>query len=253
MKKTMNLPFLGEIPSYLVMASIGFLITSIVIFYYEKNAGYEIKKITKKHFICIIGLLIGMKLFGMLSVFLDMLFHRQPIDFHKIIDSGIVFYGGLFGYYIVRRIVERKEKNKSIFDILAFCFPMFSIFGRIGCFLAGCCYGKPTNSIIGIPMKEEDGLIIKRIPTQLIESLANVILTIAFIILYHKKKDKDGQNVYYYFTFYSIFRFIIEFFRGDKVRGVYGFISFSQMISIFLLIYSIYKIKRGVSNSVKWN
>ncbi len=244
MKKTLTLAFFGEIPSYTVMASIGFLITSVVMLYYEIKAGYEIKKITKKHIICIIGLLIGMKLFGMLSVFLDMLINSRKIDFYEIINSGIVFYGGLLGYYIVRRMITKNEINKSVFDILAFCFPMFSIFGRIGCFLAGCCYGMPSHSIIAVPMPSENGEIINRIPTQLIEALFNVGLTITFIILYHKKQKKDGKNVYWYFLSYSIFRFVIEFFRGDKIRGVYGILSFSQIISIFLFIYSIDKLKK---------
>lgn len=111
-------------------------------------------------------------------------------------------------------------------------------FGRIGCFLAGCCYGKETESAIGVIFKNSpfapNG--IKLIPTQLISSLLLFILTFVLVRYADKTWRRPFKVAGLYMILYSIGRFIIEFFRGDEERGNIGFLSTSQFISIFILI-----------------
>ena len=163
--------------------------------------------------------------------------------------KGITFYGGLFGailsLYIQLKIAKKREFSQySIsewFDILTLSVLSFHFWGRIGCFLGGCCYGKITTSIFGVIFPDNplnnivhDG--VKRYPTQLFEAVALAI--IFFIVLFRKKKFQT------YLLFYAIVRFLLEFFRGDD-RGTFTYLSPAQIISIIiLLILLLYNVKQ---------
>lgn len=140
--------------------------------------------------------------------------------------SGFVFYGGLIGAFI--SLFFFTKKNKIAFlqtaDIFSVALPLGHAFGRIGCFFYGCCYGKTINGII--------------IPTQLISA---GFLFFLFIVLYFLSKNKSfhGQLLITYMFYYGIFRFIIEFYRGD-LRGTIFFLSTSQFIALCFILTSIF-------------
>ena len=104
-------------------------------------------------------------------------------------------------------------------------------FGRIGCFLAGCCYGKETESVFSVIFQNSEYAPnhVALIPTQLYSGGLDFL---HFLLLLLNKKE-DGQVTACYLIFYSIGRFVIEFFRGDIIRGSVGILSTSQFISIF--------------------
>ena len=110
-------------------------------------------------------------------------------------------------------------------------------FGRIGCFLAGCCYGKETESAIGIVFHDSAYAPndVSLLPTQLISSGLN-FLHFFLLIWLTKKKKGDGQIAGLYLVLYSVGRFILEFFRGDLIRGSVGELSTSQFIAIFVCL-----------------
>lgn len=149
----------------------------------------------------------------------------------------MTFFGGLFGGvigFIVPYFIMRKNVRfdiKSILIIAPICITLAHGIGRIGCFLAGCCYGKETNSWIGIDFPN-DGLG-KVIPTQLIEAIFLFLLTAVMIILLFIKDFK--YNFLVYLGSYSVFRFIIEFYRGDE-RGVALALSPSQIWCIVIVL-----------------
>ena len=120
------------------------------------------------------------------------------------------------------------------FDIFMPSVALAQGFGRIGCFLAGCCYGRPTESAIGIAFTHShyapNG--IKLIPTQLISS-AGMFVIAGILFYYGRKKHIPGKISALYLLLYSIGRFIIEFFRNDY-RGEIGVLSTSQFISLFM-------------------
>ncbi len=113
-------------------------------------------------------------------------------------------------------------------------------FGRIGCFLSGCCYGLETNCALGIVFHNSEYAPngVRLIPTQLISSGLD-FLHCFLLLFYAKRKKADGQVAALYLICYSIGRFILEYFRGDLVRGNVGRFSTSQFISIFLFIIGI--------------
>ena len=107
-------------------------------------------------------------------------------------------------------------------------------FGRIGCFLAGCCYGKETDSHLSVVFQNSDFAPnhVALIPTQIYSSILDFLHF--FILLYvAKHKKAEGEVAACYLILYSIGRFFLEFFRGDIARGNVGILSTSQFISIF--------------------
>ena len=114
-------------------------------------------------------------------------------------------------------------------------------FGRIGCFLAGCCYGRETTAAWGItfPADSMAPAGIKLIPTQLLSAagdflIAAILIWIAHRFLYQQKKLITGDIGSIYLLLYGIGRFLIEFLRNDY-RGAVGFLSTSQFISVFIV------------------
>ena len=151
---------------------------------------------------------------------------------------GLTFYGGLFGgiagFLFVYYVFIRKSSTLKIAEVFKIAPPAITIghaFGRIGCFLDGCCYGKPTTSWIGVkfPLLPEPV-----IPTQLIESAFLFLLTGILLVLVLVFKFKYTFIVY--LGSYSIFRFIIEFFRGDDRGNFLGIFSPSQVWSMFIWV-----------------
>ncbi|MCF0105577.1 MAG: prolipoprotein diacylglyceryl transferase [Holdemanella sp.] len=185
---------------------------------------------------CIIGGAIGGKLLFYMTI-LDTIMKNPSVLLN--IGSGFVVYGSIIGAIVAAMIYARFKK----IDILTYVdhiIPYGALtqaFGRIGCFMAGCCYGKETSSAIGV-IFPSGGLAppgIPLIPTQLISSALN--LCHFFFLLYISKKVKHkGQVFCIYLICYSIGRFVLEYFRGDLVRGSVGIFSTSQFISIFILL-----------------
>ena len=151
--------------------------------------------------------------------------------------DGWVVYGGIIGG-ILGAWIWCRIKKLPFYDYLNLLFPVVAMaqgFGRIGCFFAGCCYGKQTNGAFGVVFPE--GSLapsgVKLIPTQLISSAGDFIL---FYLLYnnYNKGEHPDDTAALYLIFYSCGRFLIEFLRGDTIRGFIGPLSTSQFIAIFV-------------------
>ena len=158
-----------------------------------------------------------------------------------IIDEmeGFVVYGGIIGGvlagYVVCRI--KKEKFWQYFDLIAPAIALAQGFGRIGCLLAGCCYGKETDSPLSITFHTSDFAPndVALIPTQIYSSILDFLNCIVLcLIARYAKKERTVSGCY--LIFYSTGRFILEFFRGDLERGSVGVLSTSQFISIFIFV-----------------
>ena len=160
---------------------------------------------------------------------------RLLLDF----ANGFVVYGGIIGGILAAMIYCRVKKLPFLkyFDLLMPSVALAQGFGRIGCFLAGCCYGKETESMIGIVFHDSayapNGVSL--LPTQLISSGLN-FLHFVLLVWLTKKKKGDGQIAGLYLVLYSVGRFILEFFRGDLIRGSVGGLSTSQFIAIFVCL-----------------
>ncbi|SEM37326.1 Prolipoprotein diacylglyceryl transferase [Syntrophus gentianae] len=161
--------------------------------------------------------------------------------------TGFVFYGTLLLTIPTMLWYFKKIKIPipGMLDIMAVVGCIMHIFGRTGCFLAGCCHGKPTDSIFGVTFTDRlcqaEPLNTPLHPTQLYE-VAWIAGIMAFLIFLKSRKTFDGQIFLIYLMAYGAGRGVIEFFRGDDQRGfLFGnIISTSQFISILIIAIAAY-------------
>lgn len=166
--------------------------------------------------------------------------------------GGNVFYGGLIGGLLFAMLYCKiyKVSMIKISDLFSVFIPFIHSFGRIGCFLAGCCYGIEYNGFgsIQFPYNKFNPVLSegRRFPTQLVEASMNFILFYILYSIYKRKERTEGKLIGLYLCCYSIFRFFMEFFRGDTIRGHLGMLSTSQIVSTILLPIGIYLMKASL-------
>lgn len=161
--------------------------------------------------------------------------------------SGFVFYGSLLTTIPVMLWYFKKIKVPvlGMLDVMAVVTCIVHGFGRIGCFMAGCCYGLPTDSFLSVvfsnPVCQAEPLHTPLYPTQLFEAAFIFSILIVLIIL-KKKKNFDGQLFLIYLMVYAVGRGILEMFRGDIERGflIENILSNSQFISILVISVALY-------------
>ena len=158
----------------------------------------------------------------------------------QIIGSdGFVVYGGIIGGILVGWLYCRIKKLKFLeyFDLMMPSIALAQGFGRIGCLLAGCCYGKETSGAFSITFHTSafapNGVAL--VPTQIYSSILD-FLHYGLLLLILRSQKKDGETAAAYLIFYSAGRFVLEFFRGDLARGSVGVLSTSQFISVFTFL-----------------
>jgi len=151
--------------------------------------------------------------------------------------SGFVFYGGFFLSVIISLLYLQRQKLSILLfgDIFAPSLVLGEAIGRIGCFFAGCCYGKPTSLPWGISFSplsvagEHFGNLPLH-PTQLYFALADISI---FFLIKRVNPSPKGRAFFLYLTLHSTFRFIIEFARGD-IPYVFLNLNMSQIIAFFI-------------------
>lgn len=163
-------------------------------------------------------------------------FLQDPLSF--ITGSGFVVYGGIVGGLVVI-FGYCKIKKMDFLAYLDLMIPSVAIaqgFGRIGCFLAGCCYGKETDCFLGITFTNSAFAPnnVKLLPSQLFMAAGDFLLT-GILLWYSGKNPSKGKTSALYLMLYSIGRFVVEFTRNDD-RGFVGGLSTSQFIGIFTFI-----------------
>jgi len=165
---------------------------------------------------------------------------QRPSGLFK--GNGFVFYGSFLFAIPTMFWFFKKEGLDSykMLDIMAITTCLVHMFGRLGCFLAGCCYGKPTDSWLGIifsdPLCSAQPKGVPLHPTQLYES-AYIFLVLIFLLAIRDRRKFNGQLFLLYLAFYAAGRMVIELFRGDEVRGwIFGIISHSQLIALAILL-----------------
>jgi phosphatidylglycerol:prolipoprotein diacylglycerol transferase len=152
------------------------------------------------------------------------------------IANGFVVYGGIIGGILGGYAYCRKYRLDFLkyADLILPSVALAQGFGRIGCFLAGCCYGMETDGAFAIIFRDSayapNG--VRLLPTQLMSSGLNFLHFFALLWLSGKVK-RDGQVAGMYLVLYSLGRFVMEFFRGDLIRGNVGSLTTSQFISLF--------------------
>lgn len=193
----------------------------------------------------IIGAVIGAKIMYLVVDFPEIIkvLAQNRVDMKQYILSnlsgGFVFYGGLIGAVISVKMSSRYfgvDENDAFF-LLVPLMPFVHAFGRIGCLLVGCCYGIETALPFGIVYSDSEFAPngVKLLPVQAIE--AGIDLMIFGFLIYIIIKDNRKWNMLnIYLCLYAGMRFVLEYFRGDQIRGSFGCFSTSQWISMIILM-----------------
>lgn len=235
---------------YGLMIAIGVLAAYFTVEYRAKRRNLEYQKIFDLAIWCVVGGFLGAKLLYYITIIDEII--KDPKVLLEASD-GLVVLGGIIcgilgGYLYCRR---HKWNFLEYFDLVMPSIALAQGFGRIGCFLAGCCYGIKTDSCIGITFHNSSYVMngVSLVPTQLISSGLN-FLHFFVLIMIAKRVKTHGMIAGFYLIFYSVGRFVLEFFRGDLERGSVGGISTSQFISIFtflvgVAIIVIVKLRKG--------
>ncbi len=166
-----------------------------------------------------------------LYIFLNFnFFLRNPAEVFMVWHGGLVWYGGFLGGVLFGIFYLRKNKldNPAVLDFIAPYIALGQAIGRIGCFLNGCCYGKPG------------------IPAQFIASFLSFMIFI-YLLKKQRKPHVKGNIFILYLILYSLKRFFVEFGRGDSAQIFFGLTIF-QLISLglFILAFGLWLRRRSV-------
>lgn len=231
-----------EIQTYSVMAVIGFVLTAVLALNLGKRRNIPTEKSLMVTFVSVFGIFLGGHFLFALTNLQNIvkLISSGNFSFSTLMPyiSGMVFYGGLFGAVVAVFLYTAKNKDvkrSDVFDVFAVSVPFFHIFGRIGCFLAGCCYG--VESDFGITTYLNTSAThygVSRFPVALVEAFINLLIFI-LIVSFFKRNKLKGKLVFIYLIIYAPARFALEFFRGDIIRGFIFGLSTSQFISLLII------------------
>lgn len=244
-----------QVKSYGTMIAIGIIVAATLFINNGKKKGFDEDSLLNLIIFAIIGGILGGKGLFIITELKDII--REPSILLNF-GYGFVIYGAMGGGALAMYLYCRK-KGWNIVKMLDMTVPGLAIaqgFGRIGCFLAGCCYGAETTSHIGIKFPKESlaPAGINLLPTQIYSSIFDFLL--GFFLLYYSRKERTiGKIMGMYLMIYSVGRFLVEFLRNDP-RGSVGVLSTSQFIAIFTLVLGIiifnnHKIFKGAKKNIE--
>lgn len=230
-------PLFLNVHMYGIMIAVGILFAFLVLFRYSKKLGLPGKLTDLVYYDGIVSILLGFGFAALFQATYNYIEHPEN-GFH--LGEGITFLGGMIGgtvVYLIIWMIFRKKVPGNLYDIMPVIPCMITVghaFGRIGCFFAGCCYGKPTDSIFGVQFPGAYFEHLGKVhPTQLYEAAFLFVLFGVLTWLLLKKKFQYTMTVY--LASYGVFRFFIEFLRYDD-RGQLGkLLSPSQTMSLVFL------------------
>lgn len=221
---------------YGLMVAIGILVCFYMADRRARKMGLDPDVIFNVGFISIIGGFITSKLFYIAMDLPNII--KNGLFFKSLISNGFIVYGGLIGgvFTAVAYLRMKKIPFLPYFDLAAPSIIVAQGLGRLGCLLAGCCYGRATDSRFGMVF-HNSGFApngVRLIPTQIISSIGDFV--IMFILLwYARRKPKVGRVGALYIILYAVGRFLVEYLRND-FRGSVGPLSMSQFISLLMLV-----------------
>lgn len=252
-----------ELASYGLMTALGYAAAAWYLTPRLKNSaikGLNQDTFWNILFIVFLGAIIGGKLLFILLSWPQLgstLADKLTYILHNL-RYGFVFFGGLIVavsaavWYMHRKKLPLLKTS----DFLIVAVPLGHALGRVGCFLAGCCYGKPTTLPWGVRFTDPHTLVPPELvgvplhPTQLYEAALNFAL---FLLLHYasKKPHKDGKILVEYVWCYALMRFGLEFLRGDYRGGFLLGLSPSQVICLLIAGVAFFiwaKFLRGTAN-----
>lgn len=238
-----NIHVLGrQFSFYQILVTVGILVMGWYALRRARKQGLDANRFLVFLLVAGAGVILGMHLLYAATVPERWALLGQIDSFQSLITNvylvfgGSVFYGGLlFGMAAGLLYLRAKKLPAGPYaDIMAAGVPLFHTFGRIGCFVSGCCYG--IESRFGVTYHHalaEQANGVSRFPVQLAEAVCNALLFLLFHLAGTRGRCR-GRLFALYLMSYSAIRFLLEFLRGDTERGIFSGLSVSQWISLAL-------------------
>jgi phosphatidylglycerol:prolipoprotein diacylglycerol transferase len=256
-----KIPWIGiTVSTYGLLLAIGFISALWLIATLAERDGLPKNKIYDLGLYILASALIGAKLLMIVTDWNDFGSWREAFSL-DVLRSGGVYFGGFLIAVAVSVVLMKLWRLpwRKTADAFAPGIALGHAIGRLGCFSAGCCWGKPTTSFIGVKFTEKahelTGVPIDAalVPTQLIEAACNLAILAALLYL-RKRRAFDGQIIFAYGMMYAVVRFVVEFWRDDP-RGTILGLSTSQFISILMfpaaLALTVFYWRRSAANKNK--
>lgn len=232
-----------RLASYGLLCAFGVICALVLMTFLSFRHGYEFNQSLLLFLVGVVGGFIGAAIMFIFVTY-------SPAEFLSAVKSGafsfgFVFYGGLIAGSVCVLLTVRwfGFSPELPGDVLIPALPLGHAFGRIGCFLAGCCYGKASDGILSVTFPFMSHSVL---PVQLFESAAELLICI--YLTYCSLKGKRFPICRYIFL-YAPVRFVLEFLRGDEIRGRLSVFSTSQWISLVLLagaaVYMLFAVKKS--------
>ena len=237
-----------HVPMYSIMLSVGIAVFFAFYLYYFYTE-YRTDRVTFNRLT--FSLCLSLASLALFAFLFDSLFHS--ISEGKLTFGGITWLGGVAGAFpaviLLTHFLVPKKRGYAL-DILDSLMPGLAIahaFGRVGCFLGGCCFGKVTDSVFGIsfpdgspadklyPSPDGEGSL-PVLPTQLFEAAFELVLFLVLLLISRRTKK---YNTAIWSISYGIFRFSLEFLRGDDRGSAVFALSPAQVLSILLFIFGV--------------
>ncbi len=246
-------PVLWELPwgsglklhSYGLMMALGFLGALAWIRRQSPREGLSVKEMTDLAFILILTAIAGSRLTYIIVEWRR--YASDPMAIFRIWEGGLVFYGGLIACIGAAWAFLKKHRLSfwKVSDVFMPGVALGHALGRVGCFLAGCCYGRVCNphAWYAVMFPEGQGSLappgLPLYPSQLMEAMAEFCIFV-FLAYRSGKKAFDGQILLLYLILYSVLRIFLELFRGDGERGfvIEGVLSTSQFLGVLLIVFA---------------
>jgi len=226
--------FFFKITIYNLMLAIACLVVPIVGLIQAKKKNKSIKHAAWIGFFALLGIFFGSKLLYIITRWSWLM--EDTSRWKIMLSGGFVAYGGIIFAFLLPVIYTRLKKINywEYADLFALGAPLANLANRIGCFFNGCCYGNTVASSIPWAVYHKDAL---RHPTPVYHALSAIII---FLILlrFNKKKNFNGFMILSYLVLYSIFRFVVEFFRHVNEKYIFFSLTGSQWIAIFIIAFA---------------
>jgi phosphatidylglycerol:prolipoprotein diacylglycerol transferase len=229
------------IHTYGLFIAAGFLLGLAIAMKEARREGMDPQMILDLGFYLIFSAIVGARLFYVLQN--PLYYLNDPLEIIKVWHGGLVFYGGFFLALIVCIFYLKRHRLPlaKTCDLFAPSLAAGEFLGRLGCFFAGCCYGKETNLPWGVTFTNPESLARVGVPLHPTQIYSSLLALLTFFILLYLKRHKsfEGEIAWFYILLYSIARLVVEYFRGDQ-RGFImdETISLAQGIALIMGILS---------------
>jgi phosphatidylglycerol:prolipoprotein diacylglycerol transferase len=230
------------IHTYGLFVALGFISGILDTVKLGKQEGFKPQQIMDMAFIMILWAVVGSRLLYILINF--SYYKAQPLDALKIWQGGLVFSGGLVAVAAAMTWYLRRHHLSfwTTGDLWAPALALGQAVGRIGCFMAGCCYGRPTDLPWGVVFSHPHTLAPPNIPlhpTQLYSSLGGFVIFFVLLCL-HAKRKFQGQVFLWFLILHSTFRLFVERFRGDERGLLPGTeMTLTQLLATIILVLAV--------------